>query len=110
VPAGVTSGSRLERIFARVVALRAPILLVFALLVPAAVVLAMRIPSEGAISGPEHIRAELGEILTGAHQGRTSPDELTVFKSLGLAVEDLAAAALVYERAKARGAGHWVEF
>jgi len=51
VTSGVTSRSRLERIFARVVALRVPILLVFALLVPAGVVLAMRIPSEGAISG-----------------------------------------------------------
>ena len=55
--------------------------------------------AEGAISGPEHIRAELGEILTGAHPGRTAPDELTVFKSLGLAVEDLAAAEYVLERA-----------
>jgi len=47
----VTSRSRLERIFARIVALRVPILLLFALLVPVAAVLAMRIPSEGAISG-----------------------------------------------------------
>jgi ornithine cyclodeaminase len=55
--------------------------------------------------GPEHIRAELGEILTGAHEGRRSADELTVFKSLGLAAEDLAAAELVYERARAEGVG-----
>ncbi len=47
----MTSSSRLERIFARIVALRVPIVLLFALLVPAAAVLAMRIPSEGAISG-----------------------------------------------------------
>jgi predicted RND superfamily exporter protein len=47
----VTSGSRLERIFARVIALRVPIVLLFALLVPVAAVLAMRIPSEGAIAG-----------------------------------------------------------
>src|SRR5437588_190382 len=46
---------------------------------------------EGAI-GPEHIRAELGEVLAGERPGRTSPDEITLFKSLGLAVEDLAAA------------------
>jgi ornithine cyclodeaminase len=64
---------------------------------------------EGAIR-EGHIRAELGEVLTGRNEGRTSRDEITLFKSLGLAVEDLAAAALVYERAKARGAGHWVEF
>ena len=55
--------------------------------------------------GPDHIRAELGEILVGAHAGRSSPDELTVFKSLGLAAEDLAAAELVYARARATGRG-----
>jgi len=66
--------------------------------------------TEGAISGPEHIRAELGEILTGAHPGRTSAGELTVFKSLGLAVEDLAAAEYVVRRAAERGVGTTVEF
>jgi ornithine cyclodeaminase/alanine dehydrogenase-like protein (mu-crystallin family) len=66
--------------------------------------------AEGAISGPEHIKAELGEILVGAHPGRTSPGELTVFKSLGLAVEDLAAAEYVVRRAEAAGVGTAVEF
>lgn len=65
--------------------------------------------SEGAF-GPEHIRAELGEVLIGDHPGRTSNDELTVFKSLGLAIEDLASAAHVYEKAKQQQAGRWVEF
>ena len=37
--------------------------------------------------GPDHIRAELGELLTGAHPGRSSAHELTLFKSLGLAAE-----------------------
>jgi ornithine cyclodeaminase/alanine dehydrogenase-like protein (mu-crystallin family) len=60
--------------------------------------------AEGAI-GPEHIRAELGELLTGKATGRTSDDELTVFKSLGLAAEDLAAAEHLYRRAKETGAG-----
>jgi ornithine cyclodeaminase len=55
--------------------------------------------------GPEHIRAELGEVLIGAREGRRSADELTVFKSLGVAVEDLAAAELVYARAQDAGAG-----
>jgi ornithine cyclodeaminase/alanine dehydrogenase-like protein (mu-crystallin family) len=63
---------------------------------------------EGAI-GPEHIRAELGELLTGAAEGRTSPDELTVFKSLGLAVEDLAAAEHLYRRARETGVGTEVD-
>jgi ornithine cyclodeaminase len=59
---------------------------------------------EGAI-GPEHIQGEIGELLIGAAPGRGSDSELTVFKSLGLAVEDLAAAELVLERAAAEGAG-----
>jgi ornithine cyclodeaminase/alanine dehydrogenase-like protein (mu-crystallin family) len=59
--------------------------------------------------GPDHIRAELGEVLVGAHPGRTADDELTVFKSLGLAVEDLAAADLCVRRARERGVGVEVE-
>jgi ornithine cyclodeaminase len=66
--------------------------------------------AEGAIPGPEHIKAEIGEILAGAHPGRTSEDELTVFKSLGLAVEDLAAAEYVVRRAAETGTGTTVEF
>lgn len=60
--------------------------------------------------GPEHIRAELGELLVGSAAGRGNDDEVTVFKSLGLAVEDLAAAALCVERARERGVGAEVEF
>ena len=65
---------------------------------------------EGAIAGPEHIRAELGELLTGAAQGRASREEITLFKSLGLAIEDLAAAAFVFDEARRTGGGTWVEF
>lgn len=64
---------------------------------------------EGAIRA-EHIRAELGEVLMGAAAGRTSADEITLFESLGLAAEDLAAAAYVYQQAQALQAGTWVEF
>ena len=64
---------------------------------------------EGAI-GPDHIRAELGEVLTGVKPGRTSAEEITLFKSLGLAVEDLAAANYLYRKAKEVIAGTWVEF
>ncbi|MGH3092044.1 MAG: ornithine cyclodeaminase family protein [Gaiellaceae bacterium] len=64
--------------------------------------------AEGAL-GPEQIRAELGELLTGKAKGRTSDDELTVFKSLGLAAEDLAAAEHLYDRARENGAGTEVE-
>jgi alanine dehydrogenase len=65
--------------------------------------------AEGAI--PEgHVTAELGEVLAGDAPGRTSEDEITVFESLGLAVEDLAAAEYLMERARATGAGTTVEF
>lgn len=64
---------------------------------------------EGAI-GPDHIRAEIGEVLTGAKKGRTSRDEITIFKSLGLAIEDLAAALYLYEKAQSSGAGSRVDF
>jgi ornithine cyclodeaminase len=60
--------------------------------------------------GQEHIRAEVGEVLIGSHPGRTEAEELTVFKSLGLAVEDLAAAELVVRKAREEGAGTEVEF
>lgn len=59
--------------------------------------------------GPEHIRAELGELLVGTHPGRGADAEITVFKSLGLAVEDLAAAELCVGRARERGLGTEVE-
>jgi len=48
---------------------------------------------------------ELGELVTGKAKGRTSPSELTLFKSLGIALEDVAFAELVYERALATGVG-----
>jgi ornithine cyclodeaminase len=64
---------------------------------------------DGAI-GPEHIRAEIGEVLIGAKPGRTQPDEITLFKSLGLAVEDVASAAYLYRQAQKNNIGAWVEF
>jgi ornithine cyclodeaminase/alanine dehydrogenase-like protein (mu-crystallin family) len=55
------------------------------------------------------IKAELGELLLGTAAGRTSAEELTLFKSLGLAVEDLAAAVFLYDRARELGRGVTVE-
>ena len=56
--------------------------------------------------GADHIVAELGELLAdAAAPGRRSDTEITIFKRLGLAVEDVTAAALAYQRAKERGVG-----
>ena len=59
---------------------------------------------EGALT-PAHIAAEIGDVLAGTHPGRRASDEITLFKSLGLAVEDLAAAARLYANALVAGAG-----
>jgi ornithine cyclodeaminase/alanine dehydrogenase-like protein (mu-crystallin family) len=64
---------------------------------------------EGAI-GPGHIRAELGEVVAGMAAGRTNGDEITIFESLGIAIEDLAAADHVVRRARAEGIGVEVPF
>lgn len=64
---------------------------------------------EGAI-GEDHIVAELGEVLAGRAAGRRGPDEITLFKSLGLAIEDVASAQFVVRRAHQTGAGTAVEF
>ena len=63
---------------------------------------------EGAVSD-DHILGEIGSILVGEVEGRTSPEEITLFKSLGLAIEDLASAYYVYNRAKEKGMGTSVE-
>ena len=53
------------------------------------------IPLREGLIGPGHIRAEIGEVLAGTAPGRQSEDEITLFKSVGNAVEDLAVAGLV---------------
>ena len=55
------------------------------------------------------VRAELGEIVAGRATGRSSPDEIIIFDSTGTALQDVAAAAVVYERATASGRGMRIE-
>lgn len=64
---------------------------------------------EGLI-GPENILGEIGELVIGTKQGRTSEDEITLFKSLGLAIEDVVCAAYLYEQAQSQSVGTWVDF
>jgi ornithine cyclodeaminase len=64
---------------------------------------------EGAI-GDDHIRGEIGDILLDRIEGRTSPEEITLFKSLGLAAEDVAAAHYIYQQLVNNEEGMWVAF
>lgn len=57
-----------------------------------------------------HIAAEIGEVANGTKPGRTSPDEVTLYKSLGVAPQDLASAHYVLEKARAAGVGQLIEF
>ncbi len=57
----------------------------------------------------KHIHAELGEIVAGKATGRTSAHEVTLFKSVGVAIQDLAAATRVLEQAEVRGFGRMVQ-
>jgi alanine dehydrogenase len=58
---------------------------------------------------PADVHAELGELVTGTKQGRSSQDEITLYKSVGVAVQDVAAAALVLAAAKGRSVGRAIE-
>ena len=64
---------------------------------------------EGAI-GDAHILGEIGELLIGRVPGRRSPEDITLFKSLGLAVEDVASARHIYEEARRSGKGRFLPF
>jgi ornithine cyclodeaminase/alanine dehydrogenase-like protein (mu-crystallin family) len=66
-------------------------------------------PKQEGVIGDDHIKGEIGELLLGRVTGRRSQDEVTLFKSLGLAVEDVAAAHLVYQRADDDGSGTWLD-
>ncbi|MDP8956278.1 MAG: ornithine cyclodeaminase family protein [Actinomycetota bacterium] len=62
-------------------------------------------PIRDGVITPDHIHAELGELVTGARPGRTSDDQITLYKSVGIAAEDAAAAALVLRAAQEKDAG-----
>ena len=64
---------------------------------------------EGAI-GDAHLLGELGEVLIGKVAGRTSPQDITVYESLGIALEDLVSAHFIHRRAVETGAGTWLEW
>lgn len=63
---------------------------------------------EGLVT-PESILGEIGGLLIGTNGGRTSSGEITLFKSLGLAIEDVACAEFLYQKALSQNTGTWVE-
>ena len=69
------------------------------------------VPKSEGVIGDDHIVGEIGELLVDPPRisGRRSTSEVTVFKSLGLAIEDVASARRIYDRAVSTGAGTWIE-
>lgn len=67
------------------------------------------IPLRAGLIAEDHVRAELGDVVAGRQPGRTDPDEITFFKSVGNAVQDMAVAARVLEAAQSRDIGRIVE-
>ena len=66
------------------------------------------IPLKAGVFDHTHISGELGEVVNRTVEGRTSPAGVTIFKSLGMAVEDVAAAHLAYTKAAERGLGRGI--
>lgn len=69
----------------------------------------LEVPVKEGVVTSDDIVAELGEVLAGQVAGRTATDEVTVFDTSGIAVQDLAASKVAYDRAVEAGLGTWVE-
>jgi ornithine cyclodeaminase len=69
----------------------------------------LRAPIEEGLIGPDHIHAEIGELLMGTKAGRSSPDQITLYKSVGIAAQDVAASNLVLTAARERKLGLQVD-
>jgi ornithine cyclodeaminase/alanine dehydrogenase-like protein (mu-crystallin family) len=65
----------------------------------------LRTPMQEGLIGPEHIDAEIGELVLGTRAGRGSPAQITLYKSVGIAAQDVAAAHLVLDAARERNVG-----
>jgi alanine dehydrogenase len=66
-------------------------------------------PMRDGVVPEDHVHAEIGEILSGSRPGRTSPDQITLYKSVGVAVQDAAAAGLALRAARSRNLGREIE-
>ena len=65
----------------------------------------LRMPLDEGLVGPGHVHAEIGELLAGVRPGRTSADQITLYKSVGIAAQDVAAATFVLTAARIAGLG-----
>jgi ornithine cyclodeaminase/alanine dehydrogenase-like protein (mu-crystallin family) len=68
----------------------------------------LMIPIEEGAMTADHIHASLGEVVAGQRPGRASQEEITLFKSVGLALQDVSTAVKVYQLALERGVGQAV--
>jgi len=68
------------------------------------------IPLKAGMIAQDHIYAELGEIVAGLKPARENDDEVTVFKSVGLGIQDAAVANFAYKKAREKGIGQEIEF
>ncbi len=69
----------------------------------------LRWPVRDGVVGPDHVHTEVGEVLAGSRPGRTSDEQITLYKSVGVAVQDAAAVGLVLRAARQRGVGREIE-
>ena len=69
----------------------------------------INVPFAKGIITKEDVWADLGQVVTGLKEGRTSPEELTIFDSTGLAIQDAVTADFVYRQALAKGVGENIE-
>lgn len=65
---------------------------------------------ERGIVRADQVHAELGEIVCGKKKGRESKQEIIIFDSTGTALQDVAVATIVYEKALKRQSGRWIDF
>jgi ornithine cyclodeaminase/alanine dehydrogenase-like protein (mu-crystallin family) len=65
----------------------------------------LSLPLANGLIGEDHIAAEIGELVAGIVEGRTADDQLTLYKSAGVAAQDVAAAKLIHDAALAAGIG-----
>ena len=70
----------------------------------------IQIPIEEGVYSPDDIHGDLGAVVNGTIPGRENDEEITLFKSVGLAIQDISCASLVYDEAKAQGVGLEFDF